>query len=106
MKRRIAAVITALGLAAVMPLAASAGGSAPADSQYNNPITTTTSGVASGPSDNGNSGGVEGQQSAVGTANGSSLPFTGFDAALVLVGGLALVGLGVGLRRFGRRSSN
>ena len=35
-------------------------------------------------------------------SNGSSLPFTGLDVGLLALGGVALVGVGVGLRRFAR----
>ena len=74
-------------------MAASA--TAPADTQYGNPITHSTSG-----------GDVAGQGNQVSTVQGSDLPFTGFDAGLAVVGGLTLVGLGLGLRRFSRRSSH
>ena len=33
------------------------------------------------------------------------LPYTGFDVALVVVGGIALAGCGFAVRRFGRRSA-
>jgi hypothetical protein len=33
---------------------------------------------------------------------GGSLPFTGLDVGLLALGGVALVGVGVGLRRFAR----
>jgi hypothetical protein len=35
-------------------------------------------------------------------SSGSSLPFTGLDVGLLALGGVALVGVGVGLRRFAR----
>lgn len=41
-------------------------------------------------------------QVAVTNDSESSLPFTGLDVGLLLIGGLALVGVGVGLRRFAR----
>jgi hypothetical protein len=94
---RTAAAVLALGLAAATPLAASASGSLPADKQYANPLTQTTG-----------SGNVAGQGKTVApvTVNGHNLPFTGFDAGLALAGGLTLVGLGLGLRRFSRRSDH
>jgi hypothetical protein len=35
-------------------------------------------------------------------SNNGSLPFTGLDIGLLALGGVALVGVGVGLRRFAR----
>ncbi|NLT07148.1 MAG: hypothetical protein GXY03_12665 [Solirubrobacterales bacterium] len=59
--------------------------------------------------DNGDSGGTAGDtaageptQVAVTSDAGSSLPFTGLDVGLLVLGGIALVGIGVGLRRFAR----
>jgi hypothetical protein len=93
---QIAAVAGALSIAGATPLAAAAAaGSQPADKQYGNPIRHTTSG-----------GDVAGRGNQVGTVQGNDLPFTGFDAGLVVVGGLTLVGLGLGLRRVSRRSSH
>ena len=85
----------ALGIAGATPVAASATGSLPADKQYGNPISQTPS-----------SGQVSGKGNPAGTAapTGNNLPFTGFDAGLAVAGGLTLVGLGLGLRRFSRRS--
>ena len=86
--------MVALGIAGATPVAASASGSLPADKQYGNPITHTPSG-----------GEVSGKGSQAGTVPATgSLPFTGFDAGLAVAGGLTLVGLGLGLRRFSRRS--
>ena len=43
------------------------------------------------------------QQVQVASSNDSgSLPFTGLDIGLLALGGIALVGVGVGLRRFAR----
>lgn len=36
------------------------------------------------------------------TSSESTLPFTGLDLGLLAIGGIALVGVGVGLRRFAR----
>jgi hypothetical protein len=36
------------------------------------------------------------------TSSKNTLPFTGLDLGLLAVGGIALVGVGVGLRRFAR----
>lgn len=41
------------------------------------------------------------QQVVASTGNGS-LPFTGLDIGLLALGGCALVGVGIGLRRFAR----
>jgi hypothetical protein len=38
-------------------------------------------------------------------AHSGSLPFTGLDLALLVVGGVALVAVGVGVRRAARRSA-
>jgi hypothetical protein len=43
---------------------------------------------------------------ATSTSSGSSLPFTGLDVGLLALGGIALVGVGVGLRRFARPLSS
>jgi hypothetical protein len=43
------------------------------------------------------------QQTQVAASNAQgSLPFTGLDIGLLAVGGVALVGVGIGLRRFAR----
>jgi hypothetical protein len=57
----------------------------------------------------GNAGGVQNQvnQGAVHAAAGkSTLPFTGLDLALLVVGGLSLVVVGAGLRRASRRPTS
>ena len=53
-----------------------------------------------GPSGNGPSASAP-QQVQASTGNGS-LPFTGLDIGLLALGGVALVGVGIGLRRFAR----
>jgi hypothetical protein len=56
---------------------------------------------------NGGNGNAPAQVSAVRSTSGSgSLPFTGLDIGLLALGGCALVGVGVGLRRFARPLSN
>lgn len=42
------------------------------------------------------------QQVQVANSSGGSLPFTGLDIGLLALGGVALVGVGIGLRRFAR----
>jgi hypothetical protein len=42
------------------------------------------------------------QQVQVASGGNGSLPFTGLDIGLLALGGVALVGVGVGLRRFAR----
>jgi hypothetical protein len=42
------------------------------------------------------------QVQAAQTTSSGSLPFTGLDVGLLALGGVALVGVGVGLRRFAR----
>jgi hypothetical protein len=41
-------------------------------------------------------------QQVVAASSGSSLPFTGLDVGLLVAGGIVLVGVGIGLRRFAR----
>ena len=55
----------------------------------------------------GGGGGVQSEvnQGAVNAAGGSSLPFTGLDLALLVVGGLTLLVAGAGLRRAVKRGS-
>jgi hypothetical protein len=52
------------------------------------------------PTDEG--GAVLGSNSGVGGQGGGSLPFTGFEAGLVLIGGAGIALTGLALRRFGR----
>jgi hypothetical protein len=94
-RRRIAAAVIVLGIAGATPVAASAAGSLPADKQYANPIAQSSGG---------NAAPGNGNHVTPVTVRGNDLPFTGFDAGLAVAGGLTLVGLGLGLRRFGRRS--
>lgn len=57
----------------------------------------------------GNAGGVQNQvnQGAVNAAaSKGTLPFTGLDLALLVVGGLSLVVVGAGLRRASRRPTS
>ncbi len=42
------------------------------------------------------------QVQATNSSDSGSLPFTGLDIGLLAIGGIALVGVGVGLRRFAR----
>lgn len=56
-----------------------------------------------------NSGGGNGpsapapqQVTAANSSGSGSLPFTGLDVGLLALGGVALVGVGIGLRRFAR----
>jgi hypothetical protein len=57
------------------------------------------------PTDNG--GAVLGSNSGVGgQGGGGSLPFTGFEAGLVLIGGAGIALTGLALRRFGHKPQN
>jgi hypothetical protein len=47
-------------------------------------------------------GGAGGIQSEVESGGGGSLPFTGLDLGLLIGGGLVLLAVGLGLRRFAR----
>jgi hypothetical protein len=55
----------------------------------------------------GGQGGVENEvhQGAAAAASGGSLPFTGLDIALLVIGALALVVVGAGLRRMAKRAT-
>jgi hypothetical protein len=55
----------------------------------------------------GGSGGVQNEvsQGAVAAAGKSSLPFTGLDLALLVVGGVSLLIVGAGLRRAAKRTT-
>lgn len=57
--------------------------------------------VDSGGGDNGSSPAPQ-QVQVASTSDEGSLPFTGLDIGLLALGGVALVGVGVGLRRFAR----
>ena len=82
-------VVAVCALLALAPTALGAGGSA-------------------GKGYGGNGGGVQNEvnQGTAGVAaGGSSLPFTGLDLALLVVGGVALLVVGAGLRRAAKRSA-
>lgn len=49
-----------------------------------------------------NSASVDPSASASSTSGKGSLPFTGFDVMLLAIGGAALVGVGMGVRRLSR----
>lgn len=76
--------------------------------------TTGVAGVQTPPTGSGGSGspdmgsadtGVAGAQSPLGeTAQVGALPFTGLDLALLVIGGVLLLALGLGARRAGRRA--
>lgn len=55
-----------------------------------------------GPSGNGPSAAAPQQVQVASSSGNGSLPFTGLDIGLLALGGVALVGVGVGLRRFAR----
>ena|SRR5689334_23505271 len=52
--------------------------------------------------DSGNGPTASTPQQVQATGDSGSLPFTGLDIGLLAIGGVALVGVGVGLRRFAR----
>jgi hypothetical protein len=52
--------------------------------------------------DSGNGPTASTPQAVQNTNGNGSLPFTGLDIGLLAIGGVALVGVGVGLRRFAR----
>lgn len=58
--------------------------------------------VSNGGNNNGSGTGTPQQIVSTSSSNGSSLPFTGLDIGLLVVGGIALVVVGFGLRRFSR----
>jgi hypothetical protein len=67
-------------------------------------VTDTYSGHSGGVlgAVNNNSGGGGNAPTQVRATSGGSLPFTGLDIGLLALGGGALVGVGVGLRRLAR----
>jgi len=52
--------------------------------------------------ESGNGPSASAPQQVQNTSGNGSLPFTGLDIGLLALGGVALVGVGVGLRRFAR----
>lgn len=95
-KRRVTTVVSTV---AVLALAGSAAAATPRSLQYGNGGVTTErppSGVLGG-------GGGE-KDVTLPEAVSESLPFTGFQAALVLIGGAGIAGTGLALRRIGRPS--
>ena len=97
-------VLCAMLLALVMAATASAQ-STPAQDVYNpnGDVLNVVSGGGNGPS----SGAGAPAQTEAGTtaASTGSLPFTGFEAGLVAVAGLALLGTGFVIRRVARSDS-
>lgn len=88
--------VVALALAAVVPVAY--GQSAVSDTyagEGGGIVGTVDSG-------NGPSAPTPQQVQVASTSDDGSLPFTGLDVGLLALGGIALVGVGVGLRRFAR----
>ncbi len=62
-------------------------------------VGTVNSGNGSG---NGPSASAPQQVQVASSSGSGSLPFTGLDVGLLALGGVALVGVGIGLRRFAR----
>lgn len=84
-------VVAVCGLLAFAPAAFGAGASGSAGKGYG-----------------GNGGNVQNEVSqgaAQGAASKGSLPFTGLDLALLVVGGVSLLVVGAGLRRAGKRTA-
>jgi hypothetical protein len=88
-------VVVALALVAVAP----AYGQSAATDAYAGKSGGVLGAVNSG---GGNSGTPSAPVRQVQTTSSGSLPFTGLDVGLLALGGVALVGVGVGLRRFAR----
>jgi hypothetical protein len=84
--KRIAVVI--IGLALLLPSAALASGSSTCQS-YNQELCSVTSNTSN-------------QSTPSATTASSTLPFTGLDVVLLAVGGGALLGAGVVVRRLSR----
>jgi len=89
--RKVRLIATALWLALVLASVASAG--TPSTKQYSNPIKHESPPTKPAGS----------HLQTTGHPSSGSLPFTGFDLALVLVGGGGAVAGGLVLRRVGRR---
>jgi len=84
--------VVALALVAVVPAAYGQGAVSDAYGGHGNGVLGAV-----------NSGGGSGTPPTQTTeASSGSLPFTGLDIGLLALGGCALVGVGVGLRRFAR----
>jgi hypothetical protein len=82
-KRKLAAVATTVAL---LGLAGAASAQTPAEGQYG--------------------GGVAGGGGGGGESGGGSLPFTGFQAGMVLLGGAGIAAAGLAIRRIGRSEKN
>ena len=59
-------------------------------------------GAIVGTVDSGNGPSAPAPQSVQAASDNGSLPFTGLDIGLLALGGVALAGVGIGLRRFAR----
>jgi hypothetical protein len=96
-------VLCAMLLALVMATTASAQ-STPAQDVYNpnGDVLNVVSGGGGSPS---SGAGAPAQTEAGTAASSGSLPFTGFEAGLVAVAGVALLGTGFAMRRIARHDS-
>jgi hypothetical protein len=65
--------------------------------------TAFAAGGSAGKAYGGNAGGVQNEVNQGAAAGTSSLPFTGLDLALLVVGGVTLLVVGAGLRRAAKR---
>jgi hypothetical protein len=90
--------VVALALVAVAP----AYGQSAATDAYGGKGGGVLGAVSSGGGGNTPSAKAPAQVQAAQTTSSGSLPFTGLDVGLLALGGVALVGVGVGLRRFAR----
>lgn len=94
--------IIALGLTAATPAYAQTAVNDAYGGQQGEVLGTVNSGGGGGNGPTSESAPAPQQVAAATTTSGSSLPFTGLDVGLLVLGGIVLVGVGVGLRRFAR----
>jgi hypothetical protein len=110
MRGRVFIKLSVLAVVAMLVMATSAMAQSPADSVYH-PKGEVLSVVQGGGSGNGPSGTAGAGtapttvESGAAPAASGSLPFTGFQAGLVALAGLALVGTGFAMRRVARNES-
>jgi hypothetical protein len=94
-KRKLIVTVTTAG---ALALASSAAAASPRSLQYDNPIDDERP-----PGEVlGDIGGGGGNNPTFSEAVSESLPFTGFQAVIVLMGGAGLAATGLALRRLGR----
>jgi hypothetical protein len=109
MRGRVFIKLSLLAVVAMLVMATSAMAQSPADSVYHpkgEVLSVVQGGGDSGPSGTAGAGTAPTTvESGAAPAASGSLPFTGFQAGLVALAGLALVGTGFAMRRVARNES-